>query len=113
MTELSFLSIAELARSHRSFGLDWSLLTILGLIGNLIFSARFIVQWLESERRGDSVVPVAFWYLSIAGSAILCTYFVCQRDPVGILAYLPNSMIYLRNLSLIHRRRLALIAGAH
>ena len=107
MMALPMLSIAELATSHRYLGLNWSVVTILGLIGNLVFSSSFIIQWLESEKRGTSVVPVSFWYLSIIGSVIMCTYFVIQRDPVGILAYLPNSMIYFRNLHLIRKQALA------
>ncbi len=64
---------------------------ILGFIGNALFSMRFLVQWLASERQGESVIPVSFWYWSIAGSVLMCIYFVFRRDPIGILAYLPNS----------------------
>jgi len=93
--------------SRRFLGLDWSLLSLFGLVGNGIFSARFLVQWIASERRGESVIPVAFWYLSIAGSLVLCTYFAVRRDPVGTLAYVPNSLVYARNLYLIRKRRFA------
>ena len=51
---------------------------------------RFLVQWIASERQGESVIPVSFWYWSIAGSVIMCLYFIFKRDPVGILAYLPK-----------------------
>ena len=94
---------------QRVWGLDWSYLTVLGMIGNLTFSCRFIVQWIASERKGESVVPVSFWHLSIAGSVVLGVYFIFRRDPVGILAYMPNSLIYLRNLHLIHKRKLATV----
>jgi len=94
-----------LTTNHRFFGLDWSWLTLLGFIGNLTFAMRFIVQWMESEKKGESVVPVSFWYWSIIGSIIMCIYFIFRRDPVGILAYLPNSAIYLRNLHLIKRKK--------
>jgi len=97
---------------HRFLGLDWSYLVVLGLIGNAIFSMRFLVQWLASERQGESVIPVSFWYWSIAGIVIMCLYFIFQRDPVGILAYLPNSMIYIRNLMLIRKRKFAYTAAA-
>src|SRR5204862_85630 len=73
---------------------------------------RFLVQWLASERQGESIIPVPFWYWSIAGSAVMCIYFIFRRDPVGILAYLPNSLIYIRNLMLIRKRKFAFTAAA-
>lgn len=106
------LAATWFAQPHRVWGLDWSYLTILGFAGNLIFSTRFLVQWLASEKRGESVIPVSFWYWSIGGSVIMCLYFIFQRDPVGILAYLPNSAIYMRNLHLIEKRKLAATAAA-
>jgi lipid-A-disaccharide synthase-like uncharacterized protein len=101
------LAVTWIGQQHRYLGLDWSYLTILGLIGNAVFSTRFLVQWIASEKRGESVIPVSFWHWSIAGSVIMCAYFVFKRDPIGILAYLPNSLIYLRNLHLIKKRQLA------
>jgi len=100
------MHLATWTASRRMFGLDWSLLSVFGLFGNAIFSARFLVQWIASERQGESVIPLAFWYLSIAGSVILFTYFVVRHDPVGTLAYVPNSFVYARNLWLIRKRRL-------
>ena len=85
-------------------GLEWSSLTILGFMGNVTFSTRFLLQWIASEKRGESVIPVAFWYWSILGSLLMAVYFVGRRDPVGILAYLPNTAIYVRNLYLIRRK---------
>jgi lipid-A-disaccharide synthase-like uncharacterized protein len=90
-------------QEHRFFGLDWNYLVILGMIGNLTFSMRFIVQWLTSERLGESVIPISFWYWSIGGSIIMFIYFLFRRDPVGVIAYLPNSIIYIRNLMLIRK----------
>ena len=98
------MDLATWTASRRMFGLDWSLLAVFGLLGNAIFSARFLVQWIASERQGESVIPLAFWYLSIAGSVILFTYFVVRHDPVGTLAYVPNSFVYARNLWLIRKR---------
>jgi lipid-A-disaccharide synthase-like uncharacterized protein len=92
-----------LTEPHRFLGLDWSYLTILGLVGNAVFSMRFLLQWIYSERAGRSVIPTSFWYWSIGGSLIMLMYFTFQRDPAGMLAYLPNSAIYLRNLHLIRR----------
>src|SRR6266404_9636131 len=103
---------ALIGQEHRVWGLDWSYLTLLGLIGNVIFSTRFLVQWMASERKGQSVIPVSFWYWSIFGSIVMCFYFIFKRDPVGILAYLPYSLIYIRNLMLIRKRKFALTAAA-
>jgi len=103
MDTLALIAITWIGKEYRFLGLDWSYLVILGLIGNLTFSMRFLVQWIASERRGESVIPVSFWYWSIGGSVIMCLYFIFKRDPVGILAYLPNSLIYIRNLMLIRK----------
>jgi lipid-A-disaccharide synthase-like uncharacterized protein len=108
----AIIAVTWFGQEHRFLGLDWSYLMILGFIGNGLFSMRFLVQWLESEKKGESVIPVSFWYWSIAGSLLMCTYFIFRRDPVGILAYLPNSMIYIRNLMLIRRRKFAYTAAA-
>src|SRR6516165_530036 len=101
-----------IGKEYRFLGLDWSYLVILGLIGNLTFSMRFLVQWIASERQGESIIPVSFWYWSIGGSVIMCLYFIFKRDPVGILAYLPNSLIYIRNLMLIQKGKSAPTAAA-
>ncbi|MFO0948684.1 MAG: lipid-A-disaccharide synthase N-terminal domain-containing protein [Planctomycetota bacterium] len=77
----------------------------IGFGGQLVFTARFLVQWIASERRGESVVPIAFWYLSIAGSWLLLTYAVYRKDPVIIAGQLLGVVVYGRNLVLIHRRR--------
>lgn len=99
-------------QQHRMFGLDWSWLDLLGLAGQIVFSFRFITQWIESERKGESVIPVSFWYWSIAGSLILTVYWIGKRSPIGILANLPNALIYWRNLHLIRKRKLAATAAA-
>jgi lipid-A-disaccharide synthase-like uncharacterized protein len=101
------LAVTWLGREHRFMGLDWSWLDLLGLTGQIIFSVRFITQWIESERKGVSYIPVSFWYWSIAGSLVLTVYWIFKRSPVGILANLPNTLIYLRNLQLIRRQKLA------
>jgi lipid-A-disaccharide synthase-like uncharacterized protein len=78
-----------------------------GLFGQLMFTMRFIVQWLASERAGQSVVPVAFWYFSLAGGLIVLAYGLQKWEPVIILGQLPGTLIYSRNLWLIHRGRRA------
>ncbi|HLW35630.1 MAG TPA: lipid-A-disaccharide synthase N-terminal domain-containing protein [Chthoniobacterales bacterium] len=105
------IAVTWFGQEHRFLGLDWNYLVIIGLIGNATFSMRFLVQWYASEKQGESVIPVSFWYWSIGGSIIMCSYFVFRRDPVGILAYLPNSLIYIRNLMLIRKRKLAYTAA--
>lgn len=74
-----------------------------GLLGQLIFSLRFVVQWISSERQKRSVVPQAFWWLSIAGSLVLLSYAVHRRDPVFVLGQSMGFVIYVRNLILIRR----------
>lgn len=79
----------------------------IGFIGQAIFGARFIVQWVATERRRRSVVPVAFWYLSLLGSVFLLAYSIYRRDAVFIAGFSLNLVIYLRNLYFIRRRRSA------
>jgi lipid-A-disaccharide synthase-like uncharacterized protein len=76
---------------------------VVGFAGQAIFSARFVVQWIASEREGRSVVPLPFWLLSIAGSLVLLAYAVHRRDPVFVLGQVTGLFIYLRNLHLIRR----------
>ena len=79
----------------------------LGFFAQLMFSARFLVQWLASERAGKSIVPRMFWYLSIAGSVLLLAYSIHRKDPVFILGQSMGIFIYTRNLYLIHREKKA------
>lgn len=76
-----------------------------GFIGLVLFSSRFLVQWIASERRKESVIPVSFWYLSIFGSLFLLAYAFARADPIFILSYLFNGLIYGRNLYFIYARR--------
>lgn len=77
-----------------------------GLLGQAIFSARFIVQWLVSEREKRSVIPVVFWYLSLLGGITLLLYSIYKRDPVFIIGQASGVFIYTRNLWLIQRERM-------
>ena len=74
-----------------------------GLLGQMVFGARFVLQWIVSEYRKRSHVPVAFWYISLVGSLILLTYSVHRRDLIFILGLSLNTLIYIRNLHLIHK----------
>ena len=78
---------------------------IFGLGAQGLFFMRFIVQWIASERAKKSVIPIHFWYLSIAGSAALLIYAIHRHDPVFILGQSLGSVIYIRNLMLISRQR--------
>lgn len=71
---------------------------IIGFLGQACFTSRFVVQWLASEKLKRSVMPVAFWYLSLAGGGILLIYALYRRDPVFILGQATGIFIYLRNL---------------
>lgn len=75
----------------------------LGLLGQVLFAGRMLVQWLASERRRRSVVPVAFWWMSLGGATLLIVYFVWRKDAVGVLGQATGWVIYLRNLRLIYR----------
>lgn len=76
----------------------------IGLLGQGLFSARFIVQWLVSERSKQSVIPVLFWYFSILGGVTLLLYSIHKADPVFIIGQGSGLLIYFRNLYFILRR---------
>ena len=74
-----------------------------GLLGQACFSARFLVQWIASERRKQSVVPVHFWYFSVGGGLMLLAYAIYRQDPVFILGQGAGLFVYARNLYFIRR----------
>ena len=76
-----------------------------GLIGQVLFSARFFVQWLQSERMKKSVIPSAFWYFSMAGGVTLLAYAIHRKDPVFIIGQGTGLFIYFRNLQFLWRDR--------
>ena len=81
-----------------------SLWLAIGFAGQLLFTSRFLVQWIASERARRSIVPVAFWWFSLAGGATLLAYALWRRDPVFALGQATGLIIYLRNLILIGRQ---------
>ena len=83
--------------------LDWWVL--LGVIAQLMFTLRFVVQWIASERAGHSVVPMAFWVFSIGGGLLLLVYALYRRDPVFIAGQAFGVFVYLRNLQFVLRDR--------
>src|SRR2546422_2844188 len=97
------IAVTWIGKEHPFMGLNWSWLDLLGLIGQLVFSYRFVVQWIESERKGESIIPISFWYWSIAGGVILTVYWLFKRSPIGIIANLPSTLIFWRNLRLIRK----------
>jgi lipid-A-disaccharide synthase-like uncharacterized protein len=87
--------------------------TIFGLIANLLFASRFVIQWYVSERLKRSVIPIQFWYLSIAGSVMMLIYAIYIGKIPLILGFLFPTVIYIRNLMLIrkHQRESKLTAS--
>jgi len=83
-------------------GLLW---VAVGLGGQVLFTGRMLVQWLVSEKRGESTVPVAFWWMSLTGATMLLIYFTWRIDIVGVLGQCTGWFIYGRNLMMIYRGR--------
>jgi lipid-A-disaccharide synthase-like uncharacterized protein len=104
----SFFSVVtnffqDLSVRYPKFQLDFWVL--IGFLGQGMFTMRFIVQWIASEKRKESVIPVAFWYFSLGGGVILLAYAIRRMDPVFIAAYLLNPIIYSRNLYFIYKKK--------
>ncbi len=78
---------------------------MVGMVGQCAFFSRFLVQWIVSEKKRESTIPIAFWYLSMTGGVMLLTYAVWQRDPVITLGQSVGLLVYIRNLILIYRKR--------
>jgi lipid-A-disaccharide synthase-like uncharacterized protein len=76
-----------------------------GFLGQAMFSMRFLVQWVHSERQRRSIIPIAFWYFSILGGMTLFAYALYREDPVFILGQGAGLVIYARNLYFIRRER--------
>ena len=79
---------------------------LVGIGAQAAFFTRWIIQWIASERRGESVVPVFFWWCSLAGATMLLIYFVGRREPVGVLGQVIGWAVFSRNLYLIRTKRL-------
>ena len=78
---------------------------VFGLAAQLVFGSRFVLQWIASERAGRSVMPLSFWFLSIAGGLMTLVYGFVRREPVIIFGQGLSTLIYLRNVVLILRER--------
>lgn len=77
---------------------------VIGLLGQLCFTSRFLIQWIASEKARQSIVPEAFWYFSILGGATLLVYAIYRKDPVFILGQATGLFIYFRNLHFLRRK---------
>ena len=77
----------------------------IGFLGQGLFASRFVIQWIYSEKKGESYIPLIFWYLSIFGGLGLLTYAIFRKDPVIISGQLFGIFIYLRNLILIYKKK--------
>ena len=83
--------------------MNWDFWVVVGFAGQAIFGGRFLVQWIASERRRESHIPVQFWWMSIIGGAITTAYAIHRRDPVFIVGQSAGLIVYVRNLMLIYR----------
>lgn len=77
---------------------------LVGLLGQAMFSSRFLIQWIASERKKQSVMPTAFWWFSLAGGLCLLSYATFRGDPIFILGQSAGMVVYFRNLVLLQRR---------
>ena len=78
-------------------------LLVLGIVSQIVFTLRFVYQWIYSERRKESALPLGFWILSLIGSILILTYAIFRQDPVLFVGHILGLVIYLRNLVLIHK----------
>lgn len=84
----------------------------IGFAGQALFASRFILQWFKSEMEGRSVIPIGFWYCSIAGGIVTLAYAIYREDPVFITGQASGLVVYVRNLYLIFRERTLLREAA-
>ena len=90
---------------HEVFVAKFDFWLFFGLLAQMLFAGRFLVQWISSEIARKSVVPSAFWLLSIAGGLMTLTYGIIRREPIIILGQSFGSIVYLRNVMLIIRAK--------
>ena len=97
---------------HDVFVAQFDAWILLGFVAQGLFTMRFVVQWLASERAKRSVVPIAFWFFSLGGGTLLLIYAIQRQDPVFIAGQGLGLFIYIRNLWLIANERRAAMADA-
>lgn len=102
------ITIEAVGPDHGLVRFDYAFLwLVVGFLGQVLWSGRFVVQWLVSERLGRSVLPASFFAMSLAGALLLFVYAISRRDWVNMAAYGPNFIPYARNLVLLRRERRA------
>jgi lipid-A-disaccharide synthase-like uncharacterized protein len=77
----------------------------IGFVGQSLFFSRWLLQWLVSERKGESQIPVSFWYMSLIGSLVVLAYAVHRMDPVFIVGQGVGTLVYIRNIMLVYQAR--------
>ena len=80
---------------------------VIGFLGQGLFFGRWVIQWIASERKSESRVPISFWYMSLIGGLITLAYAIYRRDPVFIAGQSIGAVVYIRNLMLISRQERA------
>ncbi len=85
----------------------------LGFLGQILFTGRMLVQWFVSEREKRSVVPTAFWWMSLVGASMLLVYFVWRKEPIGVLGQATGWFVYVRNLWMIHKAQATAAAAGN
>ncbi|WP_213775393.1 lipid-A-disaccharide synthase N-terminal domain-containing protein [Bradyrhizobium sp. dw_78] len=86
---------------HDVFVIKFDAWVLLGFVAQGLFTMRFVVQWIASERARRSVIPVAFWFFSIGGGSLLLVYALYRRDPVFIAGQALGLLVYIRNVYFI------------
>lgn len=83
----------------------------IGFIGQSLFFSRWLIQWVVSERKAESRIPVSFWYMSLIGSVIVLAYAIHKRDPVFIVGQGVGTLVYVRNIMLLHQAKKRVVSG--
>jgi lipid-A-disaccharide synthase-like uncharacterized protein len=83
----------------------------IGFVGQSLFFSRWLLQWVVSERKAESQIPVSFWYMSLIGSVIVLAYAVHKMDPVFIVGQGVGTLVYVRNIMLVHRVKKRVASG--
>ena len=84
--------------------IDWSIAFLIGIIGQLCFAGRFIIQWIYSEKKQRSVIPNSFWYISMVGSVCVLTYAILIHDIIFTIGAIGSLIIYTRNIGLVKKK---------
>lgn len=83
----------------------------IGFIGQSLFFSRWLIQWVVSERKAESQIPVSFWYMSLIGSVIVLAYAIHKVDPVFMVGQGVGTLVYIRNIMLLHQAKKRVVSG--